>query len=82
MQSNTWTDSPELMTVQQKQVVLTARLEKLSATTTEAILQPIKTTASASSTVGGPKETGGVSSASVADIALACIGAAVAVVMS
>jgi hypothetical protein len=69
------------MTAHPRQVVLTAGLEKLGAT--EATLTPTGTAASASATVGGPKETGGVgSSASMADIALACVGAAVAMVMS
>jgi hypothetical protein len=71
------------MTAHPRQVVLTAGLEKLGATATQATLTPTGTAASASATVGGPKETGGVgSSASMADIALACVGAAVAMVMS
>ena len=80
--SNTWTDGPELKTAQRKHVVLTAGLERLGATATEATLQRTGTAASAPATVGGPRETGGGSLVSVADVALTCIGAAVAVVVS
>jgi hypothetical protein len=69
------------MTAQRKQVVLTAGLEKLDATATEATLQPTETAASVPSTISGPKETSGVSSAGMADMALVCVSAAVAVVM-
>jgi hypothetical protein len=70
------------MTAQWTQVVLTAGLEKLGASATEAILQPTGTAATGSATVGGPRETGGGSSAGIVDVALVCVGAAAAVVMS
>jgi hypothetical protein len=69
------------VTTERKQVVLTAGLEKLGAQATEATTTPTATP-SASATVSGPaRETGGVSAARVADVAMVWVGAAVAVAM-
>jgi hypothetical protein len=81
VQSNTWTESADHVTTQRKQVVLTAGLEKLGAQATEATTMPTATP-SPSATVSAPaRETGGVSAARVADVAMVWVGAAVAVAM-
>ncbi|CAN9143183.1 unnamed protein product [Alternaria sp. RS040] len=82
-QTNTWREkSLEEYTTQRKQIVLTAGLEKLGAEATEATVTPTAT-ASASPTISGPaRETGGAGAVRVADIAMVCVGAAVAVGMS
>ncbi|CAN9415696.1 unnamed protein product [Alternaria alternata] len=75
-------DSLEDYTTQRKQIVLTAGLEKLGAEATEATVTPTAT-ASASPTISGPaRETGGAGAVRAADIAMVCVGAAVAVGIS
>ncbi|CAN9235378.1 unnamed protein product [Alternaria alternata] len=81
--SATWRQkSLEDYTTQRKQIVLTAGLEKLGAEATEATVTPTAT-ASASPTISGPaRETGGAGAVRAADIAMVCVGAAIAVGMS
>ncbi|CAN9080678.1 unnamed protein product [Alternaria alternata] len=68
--------------IDRKQIVLTAGLEKLGAEATEATVTPTAT-ASASPTISGPaRETGGAGAVRAADIAMVCVGAAVAVGIS
>ncbi|KAB2110590.1 hypothetical protein AG0111_0g1446 [Alternaria gaisen] len=83
VQTVTWREkSLERYTSQRKQIVLTAGLGKLGAEATEATVTPTAT-ASASPTISGPaRETGGAGVVRVADIAMVCVGAAVAVGMS
>lgn len=83
VQSATWRQkSLEDYTSQRKQIVLTAGLEKLGAEATEATVTHTAT-ASASPTISGPaRETGGAGAVRAADIAMVCVGAAVAVGMS
>jgi hypothetical protein len=80
--SHTYTVDPSWMESQRKQVVLTDGLDKLEATATEATLRLTGTSACASATASGSRETSGMGEARVVDVALACLGAAVAVVMS
>lgn len=83
VQSATWRQkSLEDYTTQRKQIVLTAGVEKLGAEATEATVTPTAT-ASASPTISGPaRETGDAGVVRAADIAMVCVGAAVAVGMS
>jgi hypothetical protein len=85
VQSVTWREkSLEKYMSQRKQIVLTAGLGILGAEATEATVTPTATaSASASPTISGPaRETGGAGAVRAADIAMVCVGAAVAVGMS